>query len=170
VSDRVPLLGITTISERPRDLSFGSSRTPRALSARALLEQELDAVLGQAADVSTPRAPVELHSCYRIQDDNLRPPKPYGGADWVYSNQMEEAEQGGRLWVDNEPSYDSDATLPVEGEYAYATEAERATDHHHQPRAPPAPPAAPADAPAVMSVRVCLEWASISEPLDRVYK
>jgi hypothetical protein len=67
-------------------LARGSSRTPRALSARALLEQELDAVLGP---------------CYRIQDDNLRPPKPYGGADWVYSNQMEEAEQEGRLWVDN---------------------------------------------------------------------
>ena len=131
-------------------LARGSSRTPRALSARALLDQELDAVLGQA------RAPEELHACYRIQDDNLRPPKPYGGADWVYPNQMEEAEQEEqeRVWVDNEPSdYDSDATLPVEGEYAYATEAERATDHHyHQRRAPPAPPA-----PAV-SVRVCLEW------------
>jgi len=127
----------------------GSSGTPRALSARALLDQELDAVLGQA------RAPEELHACYRIQDDNLRPPKPYGGADWVYPNQMEEAEQEQeRVWVDNEPSdYDSDATLPVEGEYAYATEAERATDHHHQRRAPPAPPA-----PTVMSVRVCLEW------------
>ena len=94
-------------------------------------------MLGQA------RAPEELHACYRIQEDNLRPPKPYGGADWVYPNQMEEAEQEQeRVWVDNEPSdYDSDATLPVEGEYAYATEAERATDHHHQPRAPPAPPA-----------------------------
>jgi hypothetical protein len=131
-----------------------SSRTPRALSARALLDQELDAVLGQA------RAPEELHACYRIQDDNLRPPKPYGGANWVYPNQMEEAEQE-RVWVDNEPSddYDSDATLPVEGEYAYATEAERATDHHnhYQRRAPP--PAPPAAAPAaVMSVRVCLDW------------
>jgi hypothetical protein len=83
-------------------LARGSSRTPRALSARALLEQELDAVLGP---------------CYRIQDDNLRPPKPYGCADWVYPNQMEEAEQEERVWVDNEPSdYDSDATLPVEGE------------------------------------------------------
>ena len=135
-------------------LARGSSRTPRALSARALLDQELDAVLGQA------RAPEELHACYRIQDDNLRPPKPYGGADWVYPNQMEEAEQEERVGVDNEPSdYDSDATLPVEGEYAYATEAERATDHHYhyQRRAPP--PAPPAAAPAaVMSVRVCLEW------------
>ena len=128
-------------------LARGSSRiTPRASSARALLDQELDAVLGQS------RAPEELHACYRIQDDNLRPPRPYGGADWVYPNQMEEAEQEERVWVDNEPSdYDSDATLPVEGEYAYATEAECATDHHYQRRAPPAPP-------AVMSVRVCLEW------------
>jgi hypothetical protein len=85
-----------------RDLSFGSSRIgiiPRAVSAR-----ELDAALGQVAEVSTPRAPVELHSCYRIQDDNLRPPKPYGGADWVHANQMEEAEQEGLVWVDNEPS------------------------------------------------------------------
>jgi hypothetical protein len=108
-----------------RDLSFGSSCIsiiPRAVSAR-----ELDAALGQVAEVSTPRAPEELHSCYRIQDDSLCPPKPYGGADWVYSNQMEEAEQGERLWVDNEPSYDSDATLPVEGEYAYATEARTTT-------------------------------------------
>ena len=140
-------------------LARGSSRTPRALSARALLDQELDAALCNVAQVSTPRTPTELHACYRIQDDNLRPPKPYGGADWVYPNQMEEAEQEERVWVDNEPSdYDSDATLPVEGEYAYATEAERATDHHnHQRRAPP--PAPPAAAPAaVMSVRVCLEW------------
>ena len=119
-----------------RDLRVGSSIIPRAVSAR-----ELDAALGQVAEVSTPRAPEELHSCYRIQDDNLRPPKPYGGAHWGYPNQMEEAEQEERVWVDDEPSYDSDAT-----------EAERATDHHYQPRAPPAPPAAP------VSVRVCLEW------------
>jgi hypothetical protein len=146
-----------------RDLSFGSRIIiPRAMSARALSShhQALDAALGQVADVSTPRAPVEL-PFLRVQDDNLLPPKPYGGADWVYPNQKEEAEQEEqeRVWVDDEPSYDSDATLPVEGEYAYATEAERATDHH-QLRAPPVP--APAPTPAVaaapVSVRVCLEW------------
>jgi hypothetical protein len=108
------------------------------------------------ADASTPRAPVELPFSLRTQDDNLRPPKPYGGADWVYPNQKEEAKQEERVWVDDEPTYDSDATLPVEGEYAYATEAERATDHHHRLRAPPAP--APAAAAAPVSVRVCLEW------------
>ena len=149
-------------------LARGSSRTPRALSALlapAVSAGELDAALGKVAQVSTPRTPTELHACYRIQDDNLRPPKPYGGADWVYPNQMEEAEQEQeeRVWVDNEPSdYDSDATLPVEGEYAYATEAERATDHHyhHQRRAPPPAPPAPATAAAAspVSVRVCLEW------------
>jgi hypothetical protein len=87
----------------------------------------------------------------RVQDDNLRPPKPYGGADWVYPNQKE------RVWVDDEPAYDSDATLPVEGEYVYATEAERATDQHPL-RAPPAPAPVPAVVAAPVSVRVCLEW------------
>jgi hypothetical protein len=90
-----------------RDLSFGSRIIiPRAMSARALSshQQALDAALGQVADVSRPRAPVELPSFLRIQDGNLRPPKPYGGADWVYPNQKEEAEQEERVWVDNEPS------------------------------------------------------------------
>jgi ribosomal protein L32 len=65
---------------------------------------------------------------------------------------------GGRLG--DEPAYDSDATLPIEGDYAYATEAERAT-RHHMLRVPVLAPAAPAVAAApaaVMSVRVCLEW------------
>jgi hypothetical protein len=137
-----------------RDLSFGSC-IPRALDTRgALLSRGLDDALGQVADASTPRVPVDILPFLRVHDDNLRPPKPYGGADWVYPNQKEEAEQEERVWVDDEPAYyDSDATLPLEGEYAYATEAERATDHH-QLRAPA--PSAPA--PAAVSVRVCLEW------------
>jgi hypothetical protein len=145
-----------------RDLSFGS-RIPRAMSARALSSQALDAALGQVADASTQRAPVDILPFLRVQDDNLRPPKPYGGADWAYPNQKEEAEQEQeRVWVDDEPAhyYDSDATLPLEDEeeYAYATEAERATDHHRLRAPTPAAPAAAAPAAAVMSVRVCLEW------------
>ncbi len=59
--------------------------------------------------------------------------------------------------MDDDHAYDSDATLPIEGDYAYTTEAERAT-RHHLLRAP-ASPAAAADAPAAaVSVRVCLEW------------
>jgi hypothetical protein len=98
------------------------------------------------ADVWTPRAPKDL-PFLRVNDEQ-RPPKPYGGAVWVYPNdQKEEPEQQERVWVDDDPAYDSDATLPIEGDYAYATEAERAT-RHHLLRAPA----------AAVSVRVCLEW------------
>jgi hypothetical protein len=144
-----------------RDLSFGSygalDAIPRATDARALSSQALDDALGQVADASTPRAPVDILPFLRVNDEQ-RPPKPYGGAVWVYPNQKEEAEQEEWVWVDDEPAYDSDATLPIEGDYAYATEAERAT-RHHLLRAPALAPAVAAAAPAaVMSVRVCLEW------------
>jgi hypothetical protein len=90
-----------------RDLSFGSC-IPRALDTRGalLLSRELDDALSQVADVSTPRAPVDF-PFLRVHDDNLRPPKPYGGSDWVYPNQKEEAEQEEqeRVWVDDEPAH-----------------------------------------------------------------
>ncbi len=91
----------------------------------------LDDALGQVADASTPRAPVDL-PFLRVNDEQ-RPPKPYDGAIWEYPNK-EEAEQEERVWVDDN-AYDSDATLAIEGDYAFATEAER-TARHHLLRAP----------------------------------
>jgi hypothetical protein len=113
-----------------RDLSFGSHcygaaaddamlMMPRAMDARAraLSSQELDDALGQVADASTPRAPVDvLLPFLRVNYDDQRQPKPYGGAVWVYPNQKEEAEQE-RVWVDDDHAYHSDATLAIEGDY-----------------------------------------------------
>ena len=53
--------------------------------------------------------------------------------------------------MDDDPAYDSDATLPIEGEYAYATEAERAA-RHHLLRAPGAPIESDEEEDAVMEV------------------
>jgi hypothetical protein len=77
----------------------------RAMDTRAgaLLSRELDDALGQGADASTPRAPVDVLPFLRVNDEQ-RPPKPYGGAVWVYPNQKEEAEQQ-RVWVDDDHAY-----------------------------------------------------------------
>jgi DnaJ-domain-containing protein 1 len=133
---------------------------PRTMDTRGALD--LDDVLDQVADASMPRAPVDLpFTC-----DDMKPPQAYGGAVWSYPNK-EEAEQVERVWVDD---YDSDATLAIEGDYAFATEAEQKAQRQLL-RVPGAPiesdeeeeammeveekKAAPA---AAVSVRVCFEW------------
>jgi hypothetical protein len=146
-----------------RDLGFSSSNTncygaldsiPRAMDTRdALLD--LDDALGQFADASTPRAPVDL-PLLKVNDE-VKPPKAHGGAFWRYPNKEEAEHEEERVWADDH--YDSDATLAIEGDYAFATEAEQ-TARHHLLRAPGDAPiesgeAAPA---AAVSVRACLEW------------
>jgi hypothetical protein len=127
---------------------------PRAMDTRGALLSGLDDALGQVADASTPRAPVDVLPFLRVNDEQ-RPPKPNGGALWEYPNK-EEAEQE-RVWLDDDTAYDSDATLAIEGDYAFATEAER-TARHHLLRAPVESAAPAAAASAAVSVRVCLEW------------
>ncbi len=64
----------------------------------------------QVADASTPRAPVDLPF---TGDEMMKPARAYGGAVWR-NPIKEEAEEEERVWVDG---YDSDTTLPIEGEY-----------------------------------------------------
>ncbi len=89
----------------------------------------LDGALNGALDVSTPRAPFDYHFS---RDEVAR-----GGAlDW-----RETEEQKERVWVDDDEvapsSYDSDGTLPIEGEYAYEAEEDAAAQRLL--RAPAAP-------------------------------
>jgi hypothetical protein len=142
-----------------RDLGFSKfncygalASIPHAMDTRGALD--LDDALGQVADVSTPRAPVDLP--FLAVNDDMKPPQAYGGAFWRYSNK-EEAEQVERVWVDD---YDSDATLTIEGDYAIATEAEQKAQHHllRAPGDAPIESDEEAEPAAAVSVRVCLEW------------
>jgi hypothetical protein len=108
-----------------RDLGFGHrekseacvcygalASIPHTMDTRGALLLDLE--LGQVADVSTPRAPVDLP----FTGDEMKPPRAYGGAVWRNPNKEEAAEEE-RERMDG---YDSDATLPIAGEYAYSRE------------------------------------------------
>jgi hypothetical protein len=76
-----------------RDLGFSNTNCYdaldcilRAMDTRGAL-LGLDDALGQVADVSTPRAPVDLP--FLKVNDVERQPKPYGGADWRYPDKEE---------------------------------------------------------------------------------
>jgi hypothetical protein len=106
-----------------RDLGFGHreegdarvlASIPHAMDTRGALL--LDGELDRVADVSTPHVPVDLP----FTGDEIKPPRAYGGAVWINPNK-EEAEEEERMWAE------SDETLPIEGEYAYATEAEKSS-------------------------------------------
>jgi hypothetical protein len=155
-----------------RDLGFNSNSNtncygaldsiPRAMDTRGAL-LDLDDALGQVADASTPRAPVDLP--FLKVKDQVKPPKAYCGADWRYPNKGEAEQEEERVWVDDN-NYDSDATLAIEGDYAFATEAEQKA-RHHLLRAPGDAPiesdeevmmmeeAAPAAAVSVRGRRAC---------------
>jgi hypothetical protein len=133
-----------------RDLGFSKTNCygalasiPHTMQTRGALA--LDDVLGQVADASTPRAPVDLP--FFTVDDVRKPPQAYGGAVWSNPNK-EEAEQEERVWVDG---YDSDATLAIEGDYAFATEAEKKAQRQLL-RAPGAPIESDEEEDAVMEV------------------
>jgi hypothetical protein len=104
--DRSPPLASVT-GKRRRTCTARS--TP--LDTRGALD--LDRELGKVADTSTPRAPVNLP----FTSDEMKSARAYGGAVWRNENMEDAGEE--RVWVDDD---DSDATLPIEGEYAYATE------------------------------------------------
>jgi hypothetical protein len=136
-----------------------------AMSKTMDTRQALDGTFDDAVGVSTPRAPFDLH----FSSAEVRP----AHADWR-DHHTEEQE-----WVYDEGAvgYDSDATLPIEGEYAYAMEEEKAAqsllmcapatpreseeeamDVEEEAAAPSVAAAPAAAAPAVMSVHVCLTW------------
>jgi hypothetical protein len=76
-----------------RDLGFSNTNCygaldciPRAMDTRCAL-LGLDDALGQVADASTLRAPVDLP--FLKVNDVERPPKPYGSADWRYPDKEE---------------------------------------------------------------------------------
>jgi hypothetical protein len=76
---------------------------------------DLDDALGQVADALTPRAPVDLpFTC-----DDMKPP-PFAAPFGVIPRRRRPSRRS--AWADK---YDSDATLAIEGDYAYATEAEK---------------------------------------------
>jgi hypothetical protein len=149
-----------------RDLGFSHNcygalaSIPHATDTRGALV--LDDALDQVADASTPRAPVDLP----FTGDEMKPPRAYGGAIWINPNK-EEAEEEERVWVND---YDSDATLPIEREYAYSTEAGKEAQRlllrapgdspleSEEEEAMEVEDAAPAAPAAAVSVRVCLEW------------
>jgi hypothetical protein len=142
---------------REEEARYGAlDAMPKVMDTRLALDGALD----DAVCVSTPRAPFDLH----FTSAEVKP-----GRDDLRDHHTEEQEY---VYDEGSAGYDPDATLPIEGDYAYATEEEKATQsllcapreseeeamEVEEVEAAPSVAAAPAAAVPVVSLRVCLAW------------